>query len=385
MSTDETSRPDGEVTEPTSAQVEGQAAPAAEPSAPKRTTRARATSATKTTGAAKKAAAPAPEAAPAAEAPVPEAAETPAPETPASPEPAEAESAPKTRRSTSTRTTTARKAAARPAADETPETTAAAETEAPATTAKAPTAKAAPKSAVSKAPAPKPAQDETPSAEPAEKPAKPAPEPAKSEQPVTSLTTGRRVVVAEDEALIRLDVVETLTEAGFQVVGEAGDGETAVNLATELRPDVVVMDIKMPVLDGISAANKIGKARLAPVVLLTAFSQAELVERARDAGAMAYVVKPFTPAELLPAIEIAIARHAEITALESEVADLAERFETRKRVERAKGLLMTKMGLTEPESFRWIQKTSMDRRLTMREVADAVIEQVGGGSADKTR
>jgi response regulator NasT len=195
--------------------------------------------------------------------------------------------------------------------------------------------------------------------------------------------TGRRVVVAEDEALIRLDVVETLSEAGFDVVGEAGDGEKAVALATELRPDVVVMDIKMPILDGISAAERIGAARIAPVVLLTAFSQAELVERARDAGAMAYVVKPFTPAELLPAIEIAIARHQEITALESEVADLAERFETRKRVERAKGLLQSKMGLTEPESFRWIQKTSMDRRLTMREVADAVIDQVGNG--DKAR
>ncbi len=195
--------------------------------------------------------------------------------------------------------------------------------------------------------------------------------------------TGRRVVVAEDEALIRLDVVETLSEAGFDVVGEAGDGEKAVALATDLRPDVVVMDIKMPILDGISAAERIGKARIAPVVLLTAFSQAELVERARDAGAMAYVVKPFTPAELLPAIEIAIARHQEITALEAEVADLAERFETRKRVERAKGLLQSKMGLTEPESFRWIQKTSMDRRLTMREVADAVIDQVGNG--DKSR
>ena len=191
----------------------------------------------------------------------------------------------------------------------------------------------------------------------------------------------RRAVVAEDEALIRMDVVETLTEAGFEVVGEAGDGERAVELATELRPDVVVMDVKMPVLDGISAAERIGKAHLAPVVLLTAFSQTELVERARDAGAMAYVVKPFSPADLLPAVEIAISRYAQITALESEVADLAERFETRKRVDRAKGLLMTKMGLTEPESFRWIQKTSMDRRLTMREVADAVIEQVGGASS----
>ncbi|ACQ80459.1 response regulator receiver and ANTAR domain protein [Beutenbergia cavernae DSM 12333] len=192
---------------------------------------------------------------------------------------------------------------------------------------------------------------------------------------------GRRVVVAEDEALIRLDVVETLTEAGFDVVGEAGDGETAVQLATDLKPDLVVMDVKMPVLDGISAAERIGKDRIAPVVLLTAFSQTELVERARDAGAMAYVVKPFTQADLLPAIEIALHRHSEIVALESEVADLAERFETRKRVDRAKGLLMTKMGLTEPESFRWIQKTSMDRRLTMREVADAVIEQVGAGGS----
>lgn len=209
------------------------------------------------------------------------------------------------------------------------------------------------------------------------------PESSRTSERTPAPSSGRRVVVAEDEALIRLDVVETLREAGFDVVGEAGDGETAVQLATSLRPDVVVMDIKMPILDGISAAERIGKARIAPVVLLTAFSQAELVERARDAGAMAYVVKPFTPAELLPAIEIAIARHQQITALEAEVADLAERFETRKRVDRAKGLLMTKMGLTEPESFRWIQKTSMDRRLTMREVADAVIEQVGQG--ERTR
>lgn len=187
----------------------------------------------------------------------------------------------------------------------------------------------------------------------------------------------RTVVVAEDEALIRLDIVETLREAGFNVVGEAGDGEEAVRLATELKPDLVVSDVKMPILDGIAAAEQIAKARIAPVVLLTAFSQADLVERARDAGAMAYVVKPFTPADLLPAIEIAISRFEEITALEAEVSDLAEQFETRKRVERAKGLLMTEMGLTEPESFRWIQKTSMDRRLTMREVADAVIAQVG--------
>ena len=187
----------------------------------------------------------------------------------------------------------------------------------------------------------------------------------------------RRVVVAEDEAIIRLDIVEILREAGYDVVGEAGDGESAVRLVEELQPDLVVMDVKMPVLDGISAAERIGRARLAPVVLLTAFSQRELVDRARDAGAMAYVVKPFTSADLLPAVEIAVSRFQEITDLEEEVTDLAERFETRKRVDRAKGLLMTRMGLSEPEAFRWIQKTSMDRRLTMREVADAVLQQVG--------
>ncbi len=185
--------------------------------------------------------------------------------------------------------------------------------------------------------------------------------------------TGRTVVVAEDEALIRLDVVEMLTEAGYRVVGEAGDGEQAVKLAEELRPDLVVMDVKMPVLDGISAAERIVAARIAPVVLLTAFSQQELVERARDAGAMAYVVKPFGAADLLPALEIAVSRHAQIVGLEAEVADLAERFETRKLVDRAKGVLQTAYGLTEPEAFRWIQKTSMDKRLTMREVATAVI------------
>ena len=188
----------------------------------------------------------------------------------------------------------------------------------------------------------------------------------------------RRVVVAEDESLIRLDIVEILRDNGFDVVGEAGDGETAVQLATELRPDLVIMDVKMPVLDGISAAEKLNKNHIAPVVLLTAFSQKELVERASEAGALAYVVKPFTPNDLLPAIEIALARYEQIITLEAEVADMVERFETRKLVDRAKGLLMTKMGLSEPESFRWIQKTSMDRRLTMREVADAVIEQVGG-------
>ncbi|MDR2564742.1 MAG: response regulator [Bifidobacteriaceae bacterium] len=186
----------------------------------------------------------------------------------------------------------------------------------------------------------------------------------------------RRVVVAEDEALIRLDAVEILREAGFDVVGEAANGEEAVKLAEELRPDVVIMDIKMPVMDGLTAADKIGQDRLAPVVMLTAFSQQELVERARDVGAMAFVVKPFTAADLLPAIEIAIARHDEIVSLEEEVSNMEERLETRKRVERAKGLLMEKMELNEPEAFRWIQKTSMNRRLTMREVADAVIAQM---------
>jgi response regulator NasT len=183
----------------------------------------------------------------------------------------------------------------------------------------------------------------------------------------------RRVVVAEDEALIRLDIVEMLREAGYDVVGEAGDGEQAVTLAEQHRPDLVVMDVKMPVLDGISAAERIAAARVAPVVLLTAFSQRELVERARDAGAMAYVVKPFTSADLLPALEIAVSRHQQITALESEVADLHERLETRKLVDRAKGLLQTSFGMTEPEAFRWIQKASMDKRLSMREVAATVV------------
>jgi AmiR/NasT family two-component response regulator len=187
----------------------------------------------------------------------------------------------------------------------------------------------------------------------------------------------RRVVVAEDESVIRLDIVEMLREVGYDVVGEAADGESAVHLAEELRPDVVVMDIKMPKLDGISAAERITRAHIAPVVLLTAFSQRELVERARDAGAMAYVVKPFTAADLVPALEIALSRHAEMAALEAEIADLSDRFETRKLVERAKSALITNMGLTEPEAFRWIQKTSMDRRLTMREVAETVIEQIG--------
>ncbi|WP_328823790.1 ANTAR domain-containing response regulator [Microlunatus kandeliicorticis] len=181
------------------------------------------------------------------------------------------------------------------------------------------------------------------------------------------------MVVAEDEALIRLDLVEMLTEEGYQVVGQAGDGEQAVALATEHRPDLVVLDVKMPKMDGISAAEKISEARIAPVVMLTAFSQRELVDRASQAGAMAYVVKPFGKADLVPAIEIAISRYAEIRAVEAEVADLEERLESRKAVDRAKSLLQTGLGLTEPEAFRWIQKTAMDLRKSMREVAEGVI------------
>lgn len=185
-----------------------------------------------------------------------------------------------------------------------------------------------------------------------------------------------RVVVAEDEGLIRMDVVATLQEAGYEVVGEATDGEEAIRLATELEPDLLVMDIKMPKMDGISAAEKISVLKI-PVVLLTAFSQADLVARAAEAGAMAYVTKPFKPTDLLPAIQIALSRHEELISLESEISDLNDRLETRKLMDRAKGLLQSKMKLTEPDAFRWIQKASMDRRLTMGQVAKAVIEQLG--------
>lgn len=195
--------------------------------------------------------------------------------------------------------------------------------------------------------------------------------------------TKRRVVVAEDESLIRMDIVETLRDNGFDVVGEAGDGEAAVALAKELRPDLVVMDVKMPKLDGISAADQLNKEHIAPVVLLTAFSQKELVERATEAGALAYVVKPFTPNDLLPAVEIALSRWAQIVALENEISDLSERFETRKIVDIAKGILNEKMGLSEPEAFRWIQKASMDRRLTMKDVAVTIVDQLGGDAKKK--
>jgi response regulator NasT len=198
--------------------------------------------------------------------------------------------------------------------------------------------------------------------------------PAETPQPEESGPEGGlRIVLAEDEALIRMDLAEMLTEAGHEIVGQAADGEQAVALVKEAQPDLVVMDIKMPGIDGISAAEQIGRDGLAPVVMLTAFSDKNLVERARDAGVMSYVVKPFSAADVLPAIDIARARWAERKALEAEVADLGERFETRKRVDRAKGLLMTQLKLTEADAFRWIQKAAMDRRLSMREVADAVI------------
>lgn len=188
------------------------------------------------------------------------------------------------------------------------------------------------------------------------------------------MTPAPRVVVAEDEALIRMDLVETLVEEGYDVVGQAADGARAIELARDLRPDLVVLDVKMPVLDGIAAAEAIAGERIAPVVMLTAFSQRELVERAREAGAMAYVVKPFTPADLVPAIELAISRFAEMRQLAEEVADLTEQLTTRKAVERAKSVLQSSLGLSEADAFRWIQKTAMDLRRSMREVAEGVVE-----------
>jgi two-component system, response regulator PdtaR len=190
----------------------------------------------------------------------------------------------------------------------------------------------------------------------------------------------RRVVIAEDEALIRLDLAEMLVEEGYDVVGQAEDGERAIELVLEHRPDLVILDVKMPRLDGIAAAEQIAGQRLAPVVILTAFSQRDLVERARDAGAMAYLVKPFDQNDLVPAIEMAVSRFTELRQLESEVEDLTERLETRKAVDRAKGVLQQSLGLSEPESFRWIQKTAMDLRLSMRQVADGVVAHGPGMS-----
>ncbi|OZC75835.1 response regulator [Rhodococcus sp. 06-462-5] len=186
-----------------------------------------------------------------------------------------------------------------------------------------------------------------------------------------------RVVVAEDESLIRLDLVEMLREEGYDVVGEAADGQQAVELAVELRPDLVIMDVKMPRRDGIDAASEIAEKRIAPVVILTAFSQRELVEKARDAGAMAYLVKPFTKADLMPAVELAASRFGEISALESEIVDLQDRLETRKLIEKAKGILMESQSLTEPQAFKWIQRAAMDRRTTMKAVAEVVIDTLG--------
>jgi len=198
--------------------------------------------------------------------------------------------------------------------------------------------------------------------------------------------TRTRVLIAEDEALIRLDLAEMLAEAGYDVVAQASNGEEAVEQAREHRPDLVIMDVKMPRLDGIAAASLIASERIAPVVMLTAFSQRDLVERARDAGAMAYLVKPFTITDLVPAIEMATSRFAEIAALEREVDDLSERLATRKVIDRAKALLQDSLGLSEPDAFGWIQRTAMDLRMSMRQVADRVLDdppQAEGAPTDQ--
>jgi response regulator NasT len=187
----------------------------------------------------------------------------------------------------------------------------------------------------------------------------------------SSTLPATRILVAEDETLIRMDLVEMLTEAGYEVIAQATNGEEAIALANEHKPDLAILDVQMPVLDGISAAEKI--IAIAPVLMLTAFSQRELVDRARDAGVMAYVVKPFSISDLVPAIEIAISRHTQMRSLADEVADLHDRLETRKVIDRAKGILMKALNLTEPEAFSWIQRAAMDRRITMKEVAEAVI------------
>jgi AmiR/NasT family two-component response regulator len=192
-----------------------------------------------------------------------------------------------------------------------------------------------------------------------------------------------RVLIAEDEALIRLDLKEMLEEEGYVVVAEVGDGQAAVDQAVQLRPDLVILDVQMPVLDGIAAAEQIATARIAPVIVLTAFSQRELVERARDAGAMAYLVKPFNKNDLVPAIEVAVGRFQEMHALDAEVSDLRERLETRKVVEQAKGRLMADRGITEAEAFRWIQRTAMNERTSMKALAEAILA-TGTPAADST-
>lgn len=198
---------------------------------------------------------------------------------------------------------------------------------------------------------------------------------------MTETPAPRTVVIAEDETLIRMDLAEMLADEGYDVVGQAGDGQKAIELAEELRPDLVILDVKMPVLDGIAAAEAIAGQRIAPVVMLTAFSQRDLVERARAAGAMSYLVKPFTQSDLVPAIEMAVSRFAEIAELEAQVTDLEDRLETRKAVERAKSILQDQLSLTEPEAFRWIQKTAMDLRMSMRQVAEGVVTHgVPGGT-----
>ena len=229
---------------------------------------------------------------------------------------------------------------------------------------------AAPKKAASTKAAAAPAPTE-----PEQAPVPTAPEPTIEEPPTSAGIGGLRIVVAEDEALIRLDLAEMLAELGYDVVGQASDGEQAVALVHEHRPDVVIMDVKMPVLDGISAAEQIGKERIAPVIMLTAFSQKELVERARDAGVMAYIVKPFTQADLAPAVDIATSRWAELKALEGEIADLGERLETRKAVDRAKGILMTRLKLSEADAFRWIQRTAMNERTSMKALAERLLAE----------
>jgi len=196
--------------------------------------------------------------------------------------------------------------------------------------------------------------------------------------PDQSERTPRRVVIAEDEAIIRLDLAEMLREEGYDVVGQAGDGEEALALVKEVRPDLAILDVRMPKVDGITVAEQVAQERICPVIILTAFSDRELVERARDAGAMHYVVKPFKKEQLVPAIEIAVSRFEEVRALAKEVDSLADQLATRKLVDRAKGILQTKFNLTEPEAFRWIQKTAMDKRLSMQRVAQHVIDETQG-------